>query len=101
MRGFRFRSSLDNDAASLLVTSAFGRHRNISLNARKKTSGKGSHRKCLFTIYKNIPEILVGNFRSVRTVRVVYHLPKISELSRRARLDSSYNMKLVRNSRNL
>ena len=30
----------------------------------------------LFTIYKKIPEILVGNFRSVRTVRVVYHLPK-------------------------
>ena len=46
-------------------------------------------------------EILVGNFRSVRMVRVVYHLPKISGLSRRARLDSSYNMKLVRNSRNL
>ena len=102
MRGFQFRSSLDNDAASLLVTSAFGRHRNMSLNARKKTSGtQGSHRKCLFTIYKKIPEILVGNFRSVRTVRVVYHLPKISGLSRRARLDSSYNMKLVRNSRNL
>ena len=54
-----------------------------------------------FTIYKKTPEILVGNFRSVRTVRVVYHLPKISGLSRRARLDSSYNMKLVRNSRNL
>ena len=34
-------------------------------------------------------EILVGNFRSVRMVRVVYHLPKISGLSRRARLDSS------------
>ena len=41
------------------------------------------------------------NFRSVRMVRVVYHLPKISGLSRRARLDASYNMKLVRNSRNL
>ena len=27
---------------------------------------------------KKLPEILVGNFRSVRTVRVVYHLPKIS-----------------------
>ena len=40
-------------------------------------------------------------FWSVRTVRVVYHLPKISGLSRRARLDSSYNMKMVRNSRNL
>ena len=48
-----------------------------------------------------IPEILVGNFRSARRVRVVYHLPKISGLSRRGRLDSSYNMKLVRNSRNL
>ena len=55
----------------------------------------------LFTICKKIPEILVGNFRSVRTVRVVYHLPKSSGLSRRARLDSSYNMKLARNSRNL
>ena len=56
----------------------------------------------LLTIYKKkIPEILVGNFRSVRTVRVVYHLPKISGLSSRARLESSYNMKLVRNSRNL
>ena len=32
----------------------------------------------LFTIYKNIPEILVGNFRSVRTVRFVYHLLKNS-----------------------
>ena len=42
-----------------------------------------------------------GNFPSARTVRVVYHLPKISGLSRRARLDSSYNMKLVRDSRNL
>ena len=51
--------------------------------------------------FKKIPEILVGNFRLVRTVRVAYHLPKISGLSRRARLDSSYNMKLVRNSRNL
>ena len=38
---------------------------------------------------KKIPEILVGNFRSLRTVRVVYRLPKISGLSRRARLDSS------------
>ena len=38
---------------------------------------------------------------SVRTVRVVYHLPKISGLSSRTRLDSSYNMKPVRNSRNL
>ena len=35
-----------------------------------------------------------GNFCSVRTVCVVYHLPKISGLSRRARLDSGYNMKL-------
>ena len=49
---------------------------------------------------KKIPEILLGNFRSVRTVCVVYHLPKISGLSRRAR-HSSDNMKLVRNSRNL
>ena len=55
----------------------------------------------LFTIYKKIPEIFVEN--PVRTVRIVYHLPKIAGLSRRARLDSSYNMKLqvVRNSRNL
>ena len=49
----------------------------------------------LFTIYKKIPEILVGNFRSVRMVRIVYHLPKISGLSRRGRLDSSYNMKML------
>ena len=42
----------------------------------------------MFTIYKKIPEILVGNVRSVRTVRVVYHLPKISGLSHRTRLDS-------------
>ena len=48
------------------------------------------------TIHKKIPEILVENFRSVRTVRVVNHLPKISGLSRRP----SFNMKLVRNSRN-
>ena len=37
---------------------------------------------------------MVGNFRSVRTVRFVYHLLKISGLSCRARLDSSYHMKL-------
>ena len=49
----------------------------------------------LFTIYKKIPEILVGNFRSLRTVSVVCHLLKISWLSHRARLDSSYSMKLV------
>ena len=55
----------------------------------------------LFTVYKKNSEILVANFRSVRTVRVVYHLPKISGLSRRALMDSSYNMKLVRKSRNL
>ena len=55
----------------------------------------------LFTIYKKIPEILIGKFRSERTARIVYHLPKICGLSRRARLDSSYNMKMVRNSRNL
>ena len=54
----------------------------------------------LFTIYKKFPEILVGNFRWVRTVRVVYLLSEISGLLRRAKLDSSYNMKLVRNSRN-
>ena len=64
--------------------------------------GKVPYTSWLFTIYKNIPEILVGNFRSVRTVRVVHHLPKISGLSRLASgLNSSYNMKLVRNSRNL
>ena len=45
----------------------------------------------LFTVSKKSPEILVGTFRSVRTLRVVYHLPKISGLSRRAKLDSSYN----------
>ena len=53
------------------------------------------------TAAKLVSQFFVGNFRSVRTVRVVYHLPKISGLSRHARLDSSYNMKLVRNSRNL
>ena len=31
---------------------------------------------------------MVENVRSVRTVRVVYHLPKISGLSHRTRLDS-------------
>ena len=64
--------------------------------------GKVPYTSWLFTIYKKILEILVGNFGSVKTVRVVHHLPKISRLSRRAsRLDSSYKMKLVRNSRNL
>ena len=64
--------------------------------------GKVPYTSWLFTIYKKIPEILVGNFGSVKTVRVVHHLPKISGLSRRAsRLDSCYKMKLVRNSRNL
>jgi len=51
------------------------------------------YRGCLPFI-KKIPESLVGNFRSVRMVRVVYHLPQISGLRRRARLDSSFNMKL-------
>ena len=68
-------------------------------NERKATPCKVIQGCLPFT--KKNPEILVGNFWSVRTVRVVYHLPKISGLSRRARLDSSYNMKLVRNSRNL
>ena len=64
--------------------------------------GKVPYTSWLFTIYKKIPEILVGNFGSVKTVRAVHHLPKISGLSSRAsRLDSSYKMKLVRNSRNL
>ena len=64
--------------------------------------GKVPYTSWLFTIYKKIPEILVGNFGSVKTVRVVHHLPKISGLSCRAsRLDSSYKVKLVRNSRNL
>ena len=64
--------------------------------------GKVPYTSWLFTIYKKIPEILVGNFGSVNPVRVVHHLPKSSGLSRRAsRLDSSYKMKLVRNSRNL
>ena len=55
----------------------------------------------VFTIYKKkIAGILVGNFHAVRMVPVVYRLPKISGLSRRARMDSSYNMKLVLNSRN-
>ena len=44
----------------------------------------------LFTTHKKILEILVWNFRLVRTLRLVYHLPKISGLSRRARLDYSY-----------
>ena len=34
-------------------------------------------------------------------VRVVYHLPKISGLSRFIRLDSSYNVKLTRNLKKL
>ena len=64
--------------------------------------GKVPYTSWSFTIYRKIPEILVGNFGSVNTVRVVHHLHKISGLSRRAsRLDSSYKMKLVRNSRNL
>ena len=55
--------------------------------------GKVPYTSWLFTIYKKIPEILVGNFGSVKTVRVVHHLPKISGLSRRAsRLDSNYNL---------
>ena len=62
---------------------------------------KFSSRQGLFTISKKkILEILV-DFRSVRTVRVVYCLPKISSLWRRARLDSSFDMKLVRNSTKL
>ena len=37
----------------------------------------------LFTISKKLSEISVWNFRSVNTVRVVYHLPTISGLLRR------------------
>ena len=59
------------------------------LNFQKKNA---VHKSYLFTIYKKISEILVGNFCSVRTVRVVYHLPKIFGLLCHARLDSSYNM---------
>ena len=43
---------------------------------------------------KKLPEILVGNFRSVRTVRVVYHLPKISGWRATLDLYFSYHMKL-------
>ena len=39
----------------------------------------------LFTIYKKNPEILVGTFRSVRTVRVVHHF--LNFLDCRATLD--------------
>ena len=49
-------------------------------------------------VYKKIPEILVWNFWSVRAVGVVYHfLSKIPGLWCHATLDSSYNMRLVRN----
>ena len=44
----------------------------------------------------NAPLFWLGIF-----VRVVYHLPKISGLSRFVRLDSTYNMKLGRLVRNL
>ena len=70
----------------------------INLNLSRKLYAltlvdfRTSWRDWLFTIHQK--KIL--KFWSVRTVRVVYHLPKISGLSRRARLDSSYNMKLVR-----
>ena len=65
------------------------------------TSKSKIWRLWLLTIYKKNPEILLGNFWSVRTVRVVYQSPKISGLWCQATLNSSYNMKLVRNSRNL
>ena len=42
------------------------------------------NRGCLPFI-KKIPEILVGNLRSVRAVRFVYHLPKFPDC--RAELD--------------
>ena len=53
-------------------------------------------RQVVYHLYK-IPDILVGNFWSVRTVCVIYHWPKISGLSPHTRLNSSYNMTLVRN----
>ena len=62
---------------------------------------KFSSRQGLFTISKKNAKSFGWDFRSVRTVGVVYRLPKISALSRRARLDSSYNIKLVRNSMKL
>ena len=60
--------------------------------------GKRRHEGCLPFIKKKNSRNFGRSFRSVRKVRVVYHLPKISGLSRRARRGSSYNMKLARNS---
>ena len=55
----------------------------------------GHLRLRFFTIHKKkILEILVGNFRSVRTVRVVYYLPKISGLSRRPSFNMKFSTKL-------
>ena len=42
---------------------------------------RARERDRLFTICNNNQEILVENFRSVRTIRVVYHLPKSYKLS--------------------
>ena len=70
----------------------------INLNLSRKLYAltlvdfRTSWRDWLFTIHQK----KFQKFWSVRTVRVVYDLPKISGLSLRARLDSSYNMKLVR-----
>ena len=70
----------------------------INLNLSRKLYAltlvdfRTSWRDWLFAIHQK----KFQKFWSVRTVRVVYDLPKISGLSRRARLDSSYNMKLVR-----
>ena len=63
---------------------------------------KFSSRQGLFTISEKKNSRNFGrDFRSVRTVRVVYRLPKISALSRRARLNPSYSIKLVRDSTKL
>ena len=56
---------------------------------------------CLPFLKKKNSRNFGWDFRSVRTVRVVYRLPKISALSRRARLGPSYNIKLVRESTKL
>ena len=51
----------------------------LAANWIKSSSAPPVTAPWLFTIYKKIPEILVENFRFVRTVRFVYHLAKISE----------------------
>ena len=100
---FNFHATFRSANSNPSCTSTMWMPYNVSTTQRTHDPGKQSVRHVTFHVtclsvsvvvllshvsftgclpfIKKIPEILVGNFRSVRTVRVVYHLPKISGVS--------------------